>query len=64
MANGGGASATDAVYAEQSISSERVESPEPPAKAMPIRKSQDTASGKPHGDVGSTHGVASGDDQV
>jgi muramidase (phage lysozyme) len=64
MANGGGASATDAVYAEQSISSERVESPEPPAKAMPIRKSQDTASGKPHGDVGSTHGVASGDDQA
>ena len=64
MANGGGASATDAVYAEQSISSERVESPEPPAKAMPIRKSQNTASGKPHGDVGSTHGVASGDDQV
>ena len=64
MANGGGASATDAVYAEQSISAERVEAPEPAAKAMPIRRSQNTAAGKPHSDVGSTHGVASGDDQA
>lgn len=64
MANGGGVAATEAVYAEESISAQRVEAPEPPAKGMPIRKSQDTASGKPHGDVGSTHGVASGDDQA